>query len=173
MQDEVLQVRKDDEIYENMFLECFEHVRNLAKRMRSNVVPIKDEELQWILVTLPLELFTVSESLNKLRLELELTKLDVKDCISSMRAYSKNDSDSDVSHLNEILRNLQQDVAIYTSVIQRVENEISFSRELIMGAKKVWDSRRNSEASNPVSEVVVTPELPDYEPGTKPDSYIR
>ena len=31
-----------------------------------------------------------------------------------------------------------------------------------MGAKKVWDSRRHGENSNPIGEVDVNEELPEY-----------
>ena len=48
---------------------------------------------------------------------------------------------------------------IYTAVVTRVEIDIAFSKELIMGARKVWDARRRSEDA-PVGEI--PPELPDY-----------
>ena len=52
--------------------------------------------------------------------------------------------------------------AAYVSIVTRVENEQTFAKELIMGAKKVWDSRRSADNSNPVGLVV--PELPEYNP---------
>ena len=35
-------------------------------------------------------------------------------------------------------------------VVLRVEGEISFCRELIMAAKKIWDGRRDAEGANPI-----------------------
>ena len=63
-----------DELYNNIFAAAFQDVTDLYKRMKSDTKPITDEELTYIITTLPLELFTISEALNKLRLKLEVAK---------------------------------------------------------------------------------------------------
>ena len=49
----------------------------------------------------------------------------------------------------------------YSCLLDRIQREVSYSKELIMGAKKVWDSRRKADTSNPVSEIP-TPKRPIY-----------
>ena len=57
---------------------------------------------------------------------------------------------------------------VYNCVIDKVEHQLSFSKELIMGAKKVWDARKRTE--QPVIPEVNN--LPDYQP-IKKQTYIH
>ena len=41
-----------------------------------------------------------------------------------------------------------------------------------MSAKKIWDSRRRTDTSNPVSEMSSVDKLPDYSVSSKYKSYI-
>ena len=144
-----------DEIYRNNGFEaCFCNVSTLIGKMESNMNPISDHDLEWILIELPMKLFTASESLNKLKLSLEVIKLKLKE--------SKSEKDSDLETITEyqILK------IIHETLISKVESQITLSKELIMGAKKVWDSRRIGEKSNPVKEI----DLPDYDPN---QTYIK
>lgn len=172
-----------EELYDNMFGESFKRVRDMYQRMQSEVRPISDEELEYILVMFPMELVAVAESLNKLRLDHEVVKLKNRDKLEELRDKLK----SEVSSI-ELTKTEKQDyinhklsqkmveyeilLSAYASVITRVENEQSFSRELIMGAKKIWDSRRGAESANPVSPVNIEEELPEYSRNT-PQSYIK
>ena len=64
-------------------------------------------------------------------------------------------------------------ILAYDNLITRVEKEMSYSRELIMSAKKIYDVRRNTEQSNPVSEVSSKQnDLPDYYSSTSGKQYI-
>ena len=154
--------------YDQKFKECFDSVRAIHKSMQSSVRTISDSELEWILTELPMKLFSISESLNAIRLDAEVIKLRKKSIKSDLdrvaadmvkagdlaKTDSKNWVETElVDH--DIL------ISAYSSLIARVESEISFSRELIMGCKKIWDARRRTEASNPVKEVVTT-EVPEY-----------
>ena len=67
------------------------------------------------------------------------------------------------TRVDDEMRDDEIAVMVYSSLIDRIEGELSFSRELIMGSKKLWDARR-SNATNPVAPVV--PELPEYTPTT-------
>lgn len=131
-----------EEIYDKKFSRYFQNIVSLRSRLESKSRSITDEELEAILTSVPIDLFSVAEVLNQFRLSQEVVKLKVK-------ADEKSDTDHDsMDHIlaGKILQ------ASYASVISRVESEISFSRELIMGAKKIWDGRRKAEESNPVNE---------------------
>jgi len=164
-----------DDMYITYFDDNFKEIRELYKRMKSKVHPITDDELEYILTTFPMELFSVAEKLNKLRLNCEVVKLKNKQTLEKIRndaiadatahGLNKTQTNEHVSHVvAEKMVEYEVLYASYNSIITRVENEQTFSKELIMGAKKVWDSRRNSELSNPVG-MVVPEDLPTYSVG--------
>lgn len=169
-----------EEQYNVVFSEHFTTVRDLYIKLKSKTRPITDEELEWALTVFPMELFTVSESLNALRLQHEVIKLRNKQ-------LRKQYADSVAEKLSGTARTQSVDAMMIESdmllsacesVIARVENELTFSREFIMGAKKIWDSRRKAETP-PIGEIVPTQEidLPDYisnDAGNlPPKSYIQ
>lgn len=167
-----------DQLYEQYFAEHFSDVRELYSRMKSKVHPITDEELEYILTLFPMELFAVSEALNKLRLQAEVVKLKNKEKLEELRKQAKTESEQLELNKTETLEYINHRVSeqmveyevflsAHSSCITRVENEQTFAKELIMGAKKIWDSRRNSENSNPVKEVT---DLPEYR---SPQTYIK
>lgn len=162
-----------DNLYESIFAPTFTEVQNLHARMKSERVPITDDELTYILTELPLDLFSVSESLNKLRLKLEVTKLENnKREVEYKRTLNKELLNS--GEKSSILSQIVKDELVtsmteyrvmemcYSSIISRVENQLTYSRELIMGAKKIWDSRRAAESSNPINPMG-TNDLPPYQ----------
>jgi len=162
-----------DDMYSQFFEENFAEIRELYKRMKSKVHPITDAELEYILTTFPMELFTVAEKLNKLRLNCEVVKLKNKQTLEKIRndaiadatahGLNKTQTNEHVSHVvAEKMVEYEVLHAAYSSIIARVENEQTFSKELIMGAKKIWDARRSSELSNPVG-MVVPEDLPEYD----------
>lgn len=141
-----------DEIYkENDFESCFCNLTALIGKMESKIDPISNRDLEWILINLPMKLISASESLNKLKLSFEVVKLKLKE-------KKKSDITEEDIEEYQILK------VIYENLISRVETKISLSKELIMGAKKVWDSRRSTENVNPISEN----DLPEY-----PSNYIK
>jgi hypothetical protein len=107
--------------------------------------------LEWVLISLPLDLKAASNALAQFKQHNEIVKLKIK--------QRKNSGDAD--DLDEEYKLMS---IIYSSVITRVEADISFSKELIMGAKKVWDARRKTETAIPIGEVntEVSEELPEY-----------
>ena len=56
-----------DSIYNEKFASLFSGVRELFTRMQSETKPITDDELVWTLSELPLQLFSISESVQQLR----------------------------------------------------------------------------------------------------------
>lgn len=155
-----------EEMYREKFSKYFDTIHILYNRFKSIKSPVTDEELETILIDLPLQLFSASEELNKFRLQSSVIKLKKKE--KKIKISSESTASS------EVKRNAEADVLTtgdeilgmaVSTVITRVENEISFSRELIMSAKKLWDGRRGAESSNPVGALSgVDPgvDLPDY-----------
>ena len=153
-----------DNQYIQLFSPSFTKVYEMYDRLRSDTYPITDTELQWVLTILPLELFTISESLNNLRVEKEVITLEEKQMkihlTQSYNSLNPKPSSSEISNLLA-LELYDYDIAVvgYNTLISRVENQISFSKELIMGCKKIWDARRNTETT-PIAPV--NAELPEY-----------
>lgn len=156
-------------LYSESFQLHFEKAENLFTKLQSTNKPITDTELNWILIDLPIQLFDASETLNAVRCAAEVIKLRNKQKERELIQEAKKQKitlkkdDVAVEMLSDILLH-----TCYLTVIERVENQISFCKELIMGAKKVWDSRRNSEKSNPVAPI---DELPEYK--IKKNQYIK
>ena len=139
-----------EEIYQKYFARYFAGESELYAKFQDSEIVINDKELEWILITLPLNLKSVSSALAQFKQHNEIVKLKIK-----QRKSKDNDSEPGLDEEYKLMS------IIYAAVITRVEAEISFSKELIMGAKKVWDARRSSEIA-PVREIVPDQELPEY-----------
>ena len=111
-----------------------------------------------------ISLFEAAESLNRLKINQEVLKLRYKQNESELmkkstaRTVTQKRDEAAIQMIDDKLLMLA-----YGSVISRVESEISLSRELIMGAKKIWDARRKTDSVMPVGEVNTSDiQLPDY-----------
>ena len=160
-----------EDSYNSKFGEYFSEARDMFKRLQSKTRPITNEELQWILIDLPIKLFEVSERLNSFRVLYEVAKINLKqrevevgydEDAKAMKAAERKEYVASQTVGDRII------ITLYDSIIDRVEREISYSRELIMGAKKIWDSRFKTDTVNPVTEV--SERLPNY---TESKSYIH
>lgn len=138
------------EIYDKYFAKYFVKEVEMYARFRDSDVPINDYELSWIITALPLELFAVSNALAQFKQHNEIVKLTIK----QRKGKSKDLPDDGLDDEFKLM------AIIYSAVISRVEQQISFSKELIMGAKKIWDARRASE--QPPIGPAVAADLPDY-----------
>lgn len=152
------------ELYNKSFGDYLKDVKALYSLLEDTKRPISDIELENILTTLPLQLITVSEVLSQFKISKEVVVLRVK---QKEAEHIKNSSASSLTQKKEeasvAVLEYKLVQTVYSSVINRVENEISFARELIMSAKKIWDSRRATDNINPTSNVVTdNTELPDY-----------
>ncbi len=173
-----------EEQYRKNFKSCFDSVRSIHASMQSQTRTISDSELETVLTDLPMQLFSISENLNKVRLEAEVIKLrkkqvkaDLDKQAAQLVADKELSKDAVKSWVDTELADHDILLAAYNSLITRVESDISFSKELIMGCKKIWDARKRTEQSNPVSEVVPS-ELPSYssyknDGGRYREPYIR
>lgn len=135
-----------DEIYTNYFAKYFAKEAAMYERFQDPDNSITDKELEWIITSLPLELMAASNALAQFKQHHEIIKLTIK-----QRKKAEQEELDEEYKLMSI---------VYNCVIDKVEHQLSFSKELIMGAKKVWDARRRTE--QPVIPEVNQPELPDY-----------
>lgn len=168
-EDDISQVKKySDEIYDSLFEDKFSFARGLYRCLQDTNKPISDSDLEYILIEVPLLLFEVSESLNSLRLTYETIKLRSKKSKFEFDRLLKEDGVSSTERNQLCQQHVIDDnliLSIYSSIISRVESEISFSKELVMSAKKIWDRRKETETVHNTS----VPDLPEY---TGPNTYI-
>ena len=170
--DEVEQWAENE--YQNYFAQYFKGEVELYRKMKDDPEGlITDVDLEWILTYLPLELFSVAEQLSKLKTKQEVIKLHIREKEDEMMLNLKESDLSQTAEKEMASKYIAPDkllVDIYTSITERVNREISFSRELIMSAKKIWDARRASEA--PITGITKgVDDLPDYIPDTR--TYIK
>lgn len=176
MQSEIDDVQKwVDSEYEKYFAPYFKGEVELYQELKSSsVAMITDEKLEWILTYLPLELFSVAEQLSRMKTAQEVIKLRIRekeeDFISSL-----TDSDLSQTAKKEMASKYTAPdkllVDIYSTIADRVSREISFSRELIMSAKKIWDARRAAEGPV-IGGIKESDVLPEYVPEGK-QQYIK
>lgn len=151
--------------YLEYFANYFKGEVELYDKLKSVNSIITDSELEWILTSLPLELFSVSENLSKLKTAQEVIKLHIKQAEQEYIQVTSDQSESLSKRKEDAAMLTAEDkllVTVYNSIIERVEKEMSFSRELIMSAKKIWDARRASEAPIPSVDTSEESKLPEY-----------
>lgn len=153
------------ELYTKKFEKYFRNQTDLYKRLQSESRSITDSELETILIDIPLDLFSVAETLNTLKLYMEVLKLSIKPKIkeisqnSTESTQTKRDQYAEMQVIGDRIL-----IKVYESVINQVENQITFSKELIMSAKKLWDARRRTEDVNPISTAnPISENIPEYE----------
>ena len=147
--------------YDKIFSQYFDNVSDLYLRLTKTKTKITDEELEWVLTFLPLQLIAVSEDLSLYKLNNNNLKIYIKklELESAHNSTAKTVTESkDIAYLDSASYRMLSNA--YASVITRVENQINFSRELIMSAKKIWDSRKSTMEASPINSVNV--ELEDY-----------
>ncbi len=153
-----------NEIYDENFKCYFDGQRKLFERLKSKDRPITDTELEWILTQTPINLFYASEKLNNIQTQSEIIKLEVKH--KQLEAKKASLEKSDTAKSQEAEDAVIEDKILliaYDAILSRVDREMAYSRELIMSAKKIYDRRKGTEQSNPVSEIKpVHQTLPDY-----------
>ena len=147
--------------YQKTFAQYFEKNRKLYEDLKTTL--ITDSDLEWILISLPLELFTVSEKLGQLQTRQEAVKMHIRDAEFSYMNDPVNSELGVTARKEQAIQFTSADrlyVSICGTLIERVTREISFSRELIMSAKKIWDARRSAESAVPITKS--EPDLPEY-----------
>ena len=160
-------------IWEPLFSPCFEEATTLYGKLKNLDTKISDADLERILTILPLDLFRAAEILNNVRLKAETIKLKNKDKESELLRKPHDAPSAEWKRfVDDTMSEYRLLAAAYDAIIKRAENQMTFCKELIMSAKKLYDGRRSSEHSNPVSEVdPQNTDLPPY--GVKPNTYVK
>ena len=127
------------EMYDCKFSNYFKQSHDLYSRLTSKEKPVTDKELEDIFTLVPLNMIQVSEELNNLRLSLEITKSKMK---RKKREFAKASAEKSQTKRDEEAADL-----IIEDEIQRVESEMSYSRELLQTCKRIWDARRSNAAN--------------------------
>ena len=158
--------------YSDKFQDHFRPVMSLYQRMKSATTPVTDVELESVLTDVPLEMFAASGALSQYKLARSVLHINIKKKMQNVARESteKSATARQAEGAAAVLDDQILEEAM-TGLIGRVERELDFARELIMGAKKVWDGRRGSESLGVVKGP--TDNLPDYTPntGTSPAPY--
>ena len=153
-----------EEQYNQVFAKYFNGLSEIYSKVTSDRTRITDEDLEWILTDIPLQLISVSEQLSQYKLNNECLKLYIK---KEESEYISNSDASTVTQKRELasLHVMEYKIlsSAYSAVISRVDNEINFCRELIMTAKKIWDARSKAYEGSPVA--AVNNDLPEYRYG--------
>ena len=164
-----------DAQYRQYFGKYFNHLTDLREKLQDKDVPITDQELEWILTTLPLNLISASEQLANLKTMQEAIKYNIKKNEHDLVVTTMEIEEcSETKAKEKVAVKLADDrflVAAYDSLYERVSRQITFSKELIMSCKKIWDARRNSEQNTMPS--VSEADLPEYQEPNKPSTYIK
>lgn len=148
-----------NEIYDKNFADDFYIVDTLYDTMSKTPRKITDDELEEILTTLPLDMIHVSSSISELKLRREVVKLKNKETRRKLQKQITQDYDQSLSGYSATAKKAEIDAELtsqmvayeillsaYDAVIAKVEGKVSFSKEMIMSCKKVWDARRSAEA---------------------------
>lgn len=150
-------IKYQNEVYDKMFSKEFSEVKSLSDMIKkSGYKSPSDEVLEIILMDVPLKLFDVAEKLNQLELTLQVLKLKLKEKKIELK-HDENVRNMNSTMLSEFVsENTIEDelmISIYSKLIERVNSQISYSKELIMSAKKLWDRRKEAESAMPVTPV--------------------
>lgn len=166
------------EEYDSNFAEYFKDVEMYYNKLASTSKPITDKQLEQMMSNIPLQLFSAAEALNVFKAKVEVLKIDIKTKKKEILATSGSSTKQGKEDEAEVVTaSGQMLVKVYETIIERVERQMSYSRELIMSAKKIWTARKEEESSAKMIEPVspakhVNPPLPEY--GSPiPDTYIK
>lgn len=148
--------------YDKYFAPYFKEEKKLYDRIKSKDDPITDSELEWILTDLPLELFSVSEQLGKLKISQEVIRIHIKQVEREYIATAEGSATQKKEDASALTAEDKLLVDVYDTIIERVNKQMTFSKELIMSAKKIWDARRADGI--PLPDVVPNQDaLPEYD----------
>lgn len=161
-----------NEIYTTKFQKYFNDTESLYEALSNNLRPITDDELNTILTMCPLNMIEVTDALSECQRNLALIKLKSKELKLQRSEIPKDLKDTVISLETKLLENNIL-ICAYESIIKRVEGKVSYTRELIMSAKKIWDARRHSLEASPIGPIGDEETIPVYNPDNMPKNYIK
>ena len=136
------------EQYESRFKSYFEDIESLSFKDDEKIT---DEELEKILIKIPLKLFDASE---------EFVNMNIKK--QKMMLKSKVfDSDEVVDESSIFLDELI--VKSFNAIIERVTRQLTYAKELVLSAKKIWSARKaTEELGEGLDNSSILDSLPEY-----------
>lgn len=147
----------ENDIYNHLFADEFSEILKLSDAIKqSGYRSPSDEVLELILIDVPLKLFDVAERLNQLELTLQVLKLELKEKKIQLKHCNDVQDLNSTETSDYITSKTIEDelmICVYTKLIERVNSQVSYSKELIMSAKKLWDRRKEAESAMPVPPV--------------------
>lgn len=159
-----------DNTYNAQFAPYFTEIDHLYDRFNSKYKPLSDSELEEILTVIPLNLFGVADILSKFKAQREVVVLTIKK--TKYEATKRSEGSTLAAKKEEAANSVIDDEILlkaFDTLIERVEREMSYSRELIMSAKKLWTARKETETLAIGAETVnihksISPsiDLPEY-----------
>lgn len=150
-------------MYDN-FRPMVDRIRSYSSIASDTFKPIDDESLEELLTSVPLILIDISEALADMQVRMNTVKLSLKDKKFRSKQDLVQSGEAKTSASELVAGEFYADellVNIYQTVIDTVEHDLSYGRELVMGAKKIWDRRRDAENAVPIKESE-PPSLPEY-----------
>lgn len=140
-----------NEQYDNLFSTYFKGIPKLYEKVTASNEKLTDDDLEFVLTSAPLSIIAASEQLSQYKLNNECLKLYIKKMESE---YITTCDAKTVAEKREQASLYVMDYRLlskaYEAVISRVDNEVNFTRELIMSAKKIWDARVKTYEASPV-----------------------
>ena len=154
-----------DDQYTSNFSEYFDEMDDLYESLNNSHNPITDKQLEMILVDIPLKLYTVAEVLNKYKIKIEYMKLNIS---KKKREFIKNSElKTKTEKLESANASVEDDefiVKCYQLVVDRVDRQLAYARELIMSAKKIWTARKDAEKIvSVVDQTKINTDLPEFD----------
>ena len=156
--------------YNQYFAKDFEIVRNLQAAFNSETKQISDTDLERIMTELPIRMAEASEHLNSYKLKANALKLKTSVTRNELMDTAEGGTKAEKTEaVNAALLNYDLLACAYDGIISRVDRELVYAKELIMGAKKVWTARTRATEDTAQSEPPLDSEgnLPEYR------AYIR
>lgn len=142
-----------DSQYRDYFWDAFSVLDELATRFESDYAPISDADLERIMTDLPLMLIDASERLNAYKLKSEAIKLKITNVeYAASEAVSGGTKQEREKYVKASSMNYKLLQCAYSSLIDRVDRKLVYSKELIMGAKKVWTARKQADPATVAAE---------------------
>lgn len=140
-----------NEQYDSLFSSYFKGIPKLYEKVTASNEKLTDDDLEFVLTSAPLSIIAASEQLSQYKLNNECLKLYIKKMESE---YVTTCDAKTVAEKREQAALHVMDYRLlskaYEAVISRVDNQVNFTRELIMSAKKIWDARVKTYEASPV-----------------------
>lgn len=155
-----------NEMFGAVFGQSFQEWDSLYGQLKDTDCPISTPDLERLLTVLPLDLVDASERLNGIRLTYETVKLKNKDRERDLHRHYSQSGELSAADKKDLVESSMSEYRLYAiaygTLIARAEGKITFCKEMVMAAKKIFDSRTATESAVPIGERPAG-DLPPYQ----------